>query len=203
MATPSKSTPAGGNGAGNGTPAKATAKAAPAKAPAKATAAKAPAKATAAKKAAAPTAERKGAIARQALSWNADNKRGVGQPLAVYSVPKGYVMRWPHGGHDLLQLRDPANVVGAELTKLGFKEGPPKWIVTCNLHGDLTGAKNATEGDILGKQVNRNSWCTGCRKAAGGSATKKAAPAKKAEPAKAQAPKPGPPAAKQAPRKSA
>jgi hypothetical protein len=68
------------------------------------------------------------------------------------ATPTGYVVRWPHGGYDLLRSD-------------GTTEGPA-WLVRCNVHGATTEAANTKSGDQLGRKADRATWCAGCKKAA-------------------------------------
>jgi hypothetical protein len=88
----------------------------------------------------------------------------------AYSVPKGYEVKWQHGGHDLLKKADSA-VQG------------PAWFTACNAHGDLHEAANAKEAEGFGVLKVRSTWCKGDHKPAAKKAPAKAA-AKKAAPAK-------------------
>lgn len=89
--------------------------------------------------------------------------RTDGVPLASYSVPRGYHMRWAHGSFDLLKLVDPGEVV---LPVAEGIEGVPRWIVTCNAHGTYHVARTGPDGDKIGSAdpvKGRPSWCPGCR----------------------------------------
>lgn len=141
-------------------------------------------------------AEPSKATKRAATERNAPSgkgREGYGTPLeGVYKVPDGYRMRWAHGSYDLLVLVDPVHAKVPD----GIPQGA-KWIVTCNLHGTMTHAANAKEGDKKGSREGRPEWCPGCRAAA----PAKAPAAKAAAPVKTAAPKPAPPAKKAAPAK--
>jgi hypothetical protein len=89
----------------------------------------------------------------------------------AYKVPKGYEVKWQHGGHDLLKKSDAA-------TK------GPAWYTACNAHGDLHEAASAKEAEGFGVLKVRSTWCKGDHKPA----AKKTAPAK-AAPAKTAAAK--------------
>lgn len=84
-------------------------------------------------------------------------KKTAAKPAAAkaYKLPKGYVVKWPHGGHDLLAKADKAG------------KGPA-WYVACNEHGDLHEAKTAREAEQLGAASVRAGWCKGDHKAKAG-----------------------------------
>lgn len=86
----------------------------------------------------------------------------------AYQLPKGYQLKYPHGGYDLLSRTDKT-------------ASTPAWYVTCNAHGDMTTADTAKQGDALGKRDAMGSWCKGDHKPA---AKATATPAKQAAPAK-------------------
>jgi len=90
----------------------------------------------------------------------------------AYKVPKGYEVKWQHGGHDLLKKAD-ADAKG------------PAWYTACNAHGDLHEAANAKEAEGFGVLKVRSTWCKGDHKPA----AKKAAAPVKAPAAKATATK--------------
>jgi hypothetical protein len=69
------------------------------------------------------------------------------------AVPAGYTVRWPHGAFDLLKRDDP-------------KAKTSPWKVQCTIHGTTTDAKSAKDGDALGTQAARPTWCRGCKAAA-------------------------------------
>lgn len=69
-------------------------------------------------------------------------------PSAAYRVPKGYVLRWPHRGYDLLK-------------KTGKGTEGPAWWVACTAHGEMTGADNAKDGDAKGTRAALAGWCKG------------------------------------------
>lgn len=112
------------------------------KAPAKATTAK---KETAAKPAAKKTAAKPAPASKQAAKAPAAPK------VKAYTVPKGYEVKWPHGGYDLLR-------------KTNKEADGPNWYVTCNAHGDLREVANAKEGDALGRKAELAKWCKGDHK---------------------------------------
>jgi hypothetical protein len=60
---------------------------------------------------------------------------------------KGYIVRWPKGGADLLQ-----KVAG---------EGAA-WLVRCNAHGTTTPADSVKVADALGRKSERQVWCGEC-----------------------------------------
>lgn len=70
------------------------------------------------------------------------------KPTRAYKVPRGYVVKWQHGGHDLLQKVDP-------------KVEGPAWYAACNAHGDLHEAKTAREAEQVGALKVRATWCKG------------------------------------------
>ncbi len=97
-------------------------------------------------------------------------------PAKAYTVPKGYELKYPHGGYDLLRRLDSA-------TK------GPAWWVTCNAHGQMTEAATAKAGDLLGRKAELATWCKGDHKAPAPAKATTKAPATKATTAKPRAKK--------------
>jgi hypothetical protein len=117
--------------------------------------------------------------AKPAEKKAAAKKAAAPAKVRAYKVPKGYEVKWQHGGHDLLKKADAA-------TK------GPAWFTACNAHGDLHEAANAKEAEGFGVLKVRATWCKGDHKPAAKKAPAKKAPAKKAAtkaPAKAAASK--------------
>lgn len=75
-------------------------------------------------------------------------------PLAhAGEAVKGYEVRWPKRGFDLLKRNDKADA------------DAPAWLVRCNAHGTTVPAGNAKEGDALGRKADRAAWCKPCKAA--------------------------------------
>ncbi len=103
--------------------------------------------------------------ATRAGAWNAAMAEVAPLPVKPPAAPKapkpeakfkgatvkGYSLRWPHGGYDLLV----ADVKPAD--------GGPAWIVRCNVHGTTKPVKAAKDGDALGTKAALPSWCAGCK----------------------------------------
>jgi hypothetical protein len=71
-------------------------------------------------------------------------------PAEKLTAPAGYVVKWPHGGYDLLKKTD-KDAAGAA------------WLVRCNYHGTTKEVASAKEGDGLGSNAGRPSWCAKCK----------------------------------------
>jgi hypothetical protein len=65
----------------------------------------------------------------------------------------GYVVRWPHGGYDLLKSTD-------------MQAARPAWLVRCNDHGTTGEVDGTRAGDVAGSRAGRATWCRPCMAAA-------------------------------------
>ncbi|HEX4399670.1 MAG TPA: hypothetical protein VH136_18670 [Trebonia sp.] len=86
---------------------------------------------------------------KEAAAPKAPAKPKAEQKFRGVAIP-GYVLKWPHGGYDLLATTDKS-------------ADRPVWLVRCNAHGTTKPIKAAKEGDVLGTNAGRPAWCAKCK----------------------------------------
>jgi hypothetical protein len=92
-------------------------------------------------------------VVRKAALAAIETARKPKAEKATPMIPKGYEVKWPHGGYDLYR-------------KVDKSVDGPAWIVACTAHGTTTEAESAKAGDLLGRKDARGAWCGACKSAA-------------------------------------